>query len=434
MMGLLGVPKLATSAGYELREQGAVGQGVSFAGAAARGDDPSFLFFNPAAMAWMAGTQAALIGSGIFPQVEAERGNAARNPALGATRIVGSLGGDAALDAFLPAFYASTSVGSDWRIGLSVTGPWGLVTKYPADFLGRYHALTSSLRTVNLAPSVAWRPLPTFAIGAALQIQYADVRLSNAVDFGGIGSLNPSLRAAGARPGLTDGRATVAGDNTAIGWHVGAQWEPTPGTRLGAAFRSAVFHDLSGEARFEGVPAPLAAAFANTGVRAKLTTPETFNFGFSQQLGRRWTLLAGAEWTKWSRFRDLIVNYDDRRTASSTQERWHDTWFLSTGAEYRMTDAVTLRGGVAWDMSPVREATRTPRIPDTDRYWLSAGVGWRAMSSLTLSIAYTHVIAGEGRVRLRDGGPGSGDFLRGDLNADYSASVDILSVQASFTF
>ncbi len=58
-----------------------------------------------------------------------------------------------------------------------------------------------------------------------------------------------------------------------------------PGTRLGAAFRSAVFHEIKGDVNFEGVPAPLRPAFANSSARAKLVTPETATLGLSQQVG-----------------------------------------------------------------------------------------------------------------------------------------------------
>ena len=436
-LAMVGAAGGAHASGYQVREQSAVGQGVSFAGSAARGDDPSTMFFNPAAMAWLPGTQAVVLGSGIFPTAEVRSGSASRAAALGGGPITGSLG-DAGLDAFVPALYGTTALAEDWRLGVSVTSPWGLVTKYPADFIGRYHALTSSLKTFNIAPAVSWRPLPNLSLGAALQIQYADARLSNAVDFGSVGFLNPQLRALGFRPGAADGRSTIDGDSTAVGWQLGAQWEPLAGTRLGLGFRSAVFHDLAGEVRFEGVPAPLTPAFRGTGGRAKLTTPESLTFGVTHRVGERWTLLAGAEWTNWSRFRELVVRFDDGRAPSVTEQRWRDTWFLSAGTEYQASRDLALRAGFAWDKTPVRDETRTPRIPDSDRYWLSVGASWRALPvslpGMTLSAAYTHVFADEGRVRLTDPGPGSSNFLRGNLSADYSASVDILSVQARFAF
>lgn len=430
----VGLAGHAHAAGYAIREQSAVGQGASFAGSAARGDDPSFLPFNPAAMAWRSGTEVVNVGSGIFPQSEAERVSGSRARALGGSPIAGSDGGDAALSAFVPAFHATTGLSEQWRIGLSVTAPFGLVTKYNDDFVGRYHALTSSLKTINIAPAISWRPLPNFAIGAALQIQYADARLSNAFDFGAVGFANPATRPLGFRPGSADGRSTLAGDDTAIGWRIGAQWEPLDGTRLGVSFNSAIFHDLDGDVRFEGVPRVLRPAFRDGQIKAKLTTPESLGLGVTQRLGERWTLLAGAEWTNWSRFRDIVVRFEDGRAPSVTEENWRDTWFLSLGAEYRATETLTLRGGFAWDTSAVPDSTRTPRIADTDRYWLSIGVTWQARPNMALSAGYTHIFTGDAPVSLRDDGPGTVNFLRGNFAADYRGSVDILAVQARLSF
>ena len=424
----------AGATGYELREQSAVGQGAAMAGAAARGDDPSFLFFNPAAIGWLSGTQIGSVGSVIFPRAQADQGSATRAAVLGGSPIGGDLGGQAGLTAFVPAFHASTALGEQWHLGLSLTSPWGLVTKYDNGFIGRYHAITSSLRTINVTPAVAWRPVPELSIGVALQIQYAAARLSSDVDFGAIGALTPALSRAGFRPGSADGRSTVTGNDTAFGWLIGAQWEPRPGTRLGASFRSAVFHGLKGDVQFEGVPAPLRPAFTGSQARAQLTTPETATLGLSQRIDDRWTVLVGVEWTNWSRFRDLAVRFDSGRPTSVTEERWRDSWFVSIGGEYHVRPDITLRAGLAWDQSPVPEATRTPRIPDNNRYWLSAGASWQATQSITFSVAYTHIFVADAQVNLRDDGPGTVNFLRGNLSASYRSSVDIIALQARLAF
>ncbi len=237
---LLGAGGEAAASGYLLREQSAVGQGSSFAGATARADDPSFMFFNPAALGWLSGTQAAVVGSYIRPESTVESGGATRAAILGGSAITGSLGGDAGLNAFVPAVYTSAQLSPEWTIGLSVTSPFGLVTKYDTDFIGRYHALTSSLRTINVAPTVSYRPVPWLSIGASLQVQHAYARISNAVDFGAVGALQ-GLGRFGFAPGAFDGRATVRGDDIAVGWTLGAVWEPADGTRVGLSFRSALF-------------------------------------------------------------------------------------------------------------------------------------------------------------------------------------------------
>lgn len=420
----------AHASGYALREQSALGQGSSFAGVTARGDDPSMLFFNPASMAWLPGMQTTIVGSLIIPRAEIDSGSARRAAAFGGTSIVGGINGDAASDAFVPATYATLALGTDWHLGIAVTAPFGLTTKYEADFIGRYHGLTSSLRTINITPSVAWRPIETLAIGAGLQIQYADARISNATDFGAI------LAGRGARvaPGSLDGRSTLNGDDLAFGWQIGAQWRPMPGTAIGVAFRSAIHHTLEGEIRFEGVPAALATTFRDGNGRVKLTTPESASIGLSQAIGESFTLLATAEWTNWSRFRTLTATFDTGLPPSVTDERWRDTVFLSLGGEYRVSDSVTLRTGVAWDQTPVRTEFRTPRIPDSNRFWISAGLTWEVMPNVAFTAGYTHIFGNTADVALTSGGPTSNNFTRGDLTARYSASVDILTAQLRIAF
>ncbi len=351
---------------------------------------------------------------------------------LGGDPIAGSLGGDAASDAFVPATYGTAQVGQDWFVGIGVTSPWGLVTKYGTDFIGRYHALTSELLTMNVAPTVAWRVAPTLSLGAALQVQYAAARLSNAVDFGSAGAIS-GLGAMGLRPGGADGRATADGTDVALGYQLGLLWEPAAGTRLGLSFRSAVFHELSGDTTFEGVPAPLARAFRSGAARANFATPEVASVGLSQAIGPRWTVLADVSWTNWSRFGELRVQTEGRPD-TVTEHSWRDSWFFALGAEYRATEALTLRGGVAYDQTPVPDATRTPRIPDSDRYWLSIGASYRIAPRAELSLAYIHVFGTAGAVRLRDRGPGTPGFLRGDHDLEYSLHVDMLALQARIAF
>ena len=111
------------------------------------------------------------------------------------------------------------------------------------------------------------------------------------------------------------------------------------------------------------MPAPLAPGFREGGAQVKITTPESAGIGLSQAISPSLTLLAGAEWTNWSRFRSLVVTFDNGLPQNVTEENWRDTVFLSLGGEYRFSESLTLRSGVAWDKSPVPDRSRTPRIP-----------------------------------------------------------------------
>jgi long-chain fatty acid transport protein len=120
--------------------------------------------------------------------------------------------------------------------------------------------------------------------------------------------------------------------------------------------------------------------------------------------------------------------------ATSTPENFRDTVALSLGAEYRLNEQVTLRGGTMYDQTPVQDVYRTPRIADNDRIWLSVGATWRATEKLAISGAYSHLFAANSTVALSDAGPGSPNFLKGNLNATYNLGIDIVSAQVSYKF
>jgi long-chain fatty acid transport protein len=120
--------------------------------------------------------------------------------------------------------------------------------------------------------------------------------------------------------------------------------------------------------------------------------------------------------------------------SSLTQENWRDTWSVALGADYSVTDKLTLRAGTAWDQTPVTDADRTPRIPDSSRYWLSVGATWKPIDHLALSVAYAHLFADDPKVNQVDQGPGTANFLRGNLLAAYEANVNIVAVQATLAF
>ncbi len=51
-----------------------------------------------------------------------------------------------------------------------------------------------------------------------------------------------------------------------------------------------------------------------------------------------------------------------------------DSWRYSIGANYKLNDRWVLKGGVAYDETPVKGATtRSVRLPDNDRIWVSLG-------------------------------------------------------------
>ena len=117
---------------------------------------------------------------------------------------------------------------------------------------------------------------------------------------------------------------------------------------------------------------------------------------------------------------------------SFTEENWKDTDFYAVGASYQLDDQWKLRLGLALDKSAVGDEYRTPRIPDADRIWYSAGLEYQYNEKLTFNLGYTYIHADKSKVSLR--GDHIGDASRGALNVDYSNRINIFAFSLNYNF
>lgn len=437
LMGVfsLGLSASALASGFALREQSASALGNAFAGATAAGDDISHMFFNPASLARHSGHQVVAIGSYLIPRVSFETADA--RTALGTPIMGGSGGTDATPDVLVPATYALWDLHPDWKVGIGLNVPFGLETDYQASWAGRYHAIRSRLRTIAATPTVAWRITDKISVGAGLQIQYADAILTNAIDFGTIGSI---AGIPGAVPAQQDGFADLRVDGVGFGYTLGVLVEPVPGTRLGVGYRSEVGYDFNGDGRFDldrsGIGAALASAtgaFQDTGIKVDLKTPESLSIGVYQDINEKWSVMGEMAWTRWSRFDELRIQFDNPvQPDSITEHDWRNTMFVAGGVTFRPSEKWTLRAGLAFDQTPVPDRTRTPRVPDNDRVWLSFGIAYAPTTSMEFSFGYTHIFVSDATSQLQSTAPGN--LFRGDLVGTSGSSIDLLSAQLLWRF
>ncbi len=209
------------------------------------------MFFNPAALARQGPAQLLAVATYVQPMTHLDVKDA--RTAAGVPIGGGNGGSDVTDDHLVPALYLVADLSrhgevvDNLKAGLAVTTPFGLETDYNPGWAGRYHALQSKLRTVNLNPTIAFDLVDGLSVGVGLQAQYADAELSNAIDFGSIGAALPPL-APFARPTLQDGKVRVNGDDWSFGWTAGMLYEPFAGTRVGVAYRLNIRHELNGDA------------------------------------------------------------------------------------------------------------------------------------------------------------------------------------------
>src|ERR1700755_1206682 len=137
----------ALAAGYGLREQSTEAMCEAYAGAPATGSDAGFLAYNPAAAGATQGGDFAISAVSIMPGSSATYTTA--NTAAGTPAGGNAKPKDFIRNAIIPDIAIRQRLDDRWSVGLSVSVPWGLSTRYPSGWSGRYHALGSKLATIN---------------------------------------------------------------------------------------------------------------------------------------------------------------------------------------------------------------------------------------------------------------------------------------------
>ena len=312
-----------------------------------------------------------------------------------------------------------------------MTAPFGLATEYDDDWIGRYEALESALKTINTAFAVAYDLGNGFSLGGAVNAQFADAQLSSAIDFGAILA---ARGAPGFSPQSADGRLKVDGDDFGFGYTLGAYWRPSEDTSIGLSYKSAIDQTLEGDADFT-VPANVAAvlaatgslAFQDTGFSAELDTPWVATLGFAHRIGS-FTLSGDASRTGWSRFSRILVEYDNAAQPDTLiPQAWDDTWYLALGGDWQVNRRWTVRAGTAWDETPTNDEFRSPRVPDSDRTWLALGASYVPSDAWRLDFGYAHLFADDSPI---DRAAATGSRLTGDA----SFRADVLGTSFRYRF
>jgi len=440
----------AGAAGFALIEQNASGLGNAYSGAAAAAEDASTIWFNPAGMTRIGGRQ--VVGALNIIKPEAKFSNNGSTPPTLGPPVPGPLqnlgyplggnGGDAGDWAFVPNAYLSWEVMPNqlW-LGIGINAPFGLKTEWDNGWVGRFHAIESEVKTININPSVAWKVNETFSLGAGVSAMYLDATLSNSVAYRAAAIATGSGAVIAAVPPGTEGIATVKADDWGWGWNVGAMINFSPATRLGLTYRSTVKFGLSGDVSFADRPAALANVLPNSGVNADVKLPDSFSVAFSHSMDR-WQFLVDYTWTGWNTIQDLSIYRSGSATCclTSTPLNFKDSWRAGLGVNYQLNSEWKLRGGIAYDTTPVQDQYRTPRLPDQDRTWLAAGAQWALSKQMAFDFGLAYLFVKDANSNLPNQEPASAippgfpNSPKGALVGSYNANVWIISGQIRLNF
>lgn len=331
------------ASGYAVFTHGASAMGQGNA-VTAHASDPSTIFYNPALMNKLEGTQVEAGTTGIFSTRRYEPAGAG-NETSGST-------------IFFPShFYATHKVNEQVSVGLGIFNPFGLGTEWGEQWNGRYIATKSTMKTFNINPAVSVQVTPKLALAAGLDLILLDASLEKKVPSGALG-LTPGF----------DVNQKFKGDGKGVGFNLGVAYDVCDHFSLGASYRSEVKIDVSGNAALTAG----GASVASFGGKTDVTLPPQFTAGAAFKGIDKLVLEAGVRWEGWSKFKELAIHLDNG-TTTVTQRNWKDVWGANAGGRYQMNDTVALLAGYVYGDTPVPNSTFEPGIPDAKTHVFCAG-------------------------------------------------------------
>lgn len=398
------LPAPVQAAGFYIQEQSITGLGSAFSGATTNLNDPSTIFFNPAGMTKLQGTQAQAGVSVLVPYSDLTNTG---STLLGGTISTSGNGGNPYEPSPVPHGFVSYQINDRLWAGLGVTAPFGLANEYDRGWFGRYDSTKTALEVFDIQPTVAYKLCDMVSVGAGINIQHAHAILRSAVTNG-----------------ATEGENQLSGSDVSVGYSLGIQVKPQPQTTVGLNYHSGITHELEGQFVTTGA----VGLNANVNAHAGLKLPDQIGLGVSHKLNDRWTVQGQATWFGWNRFETIAPVRDDGVAVPQIYQGYNNTWAYAVGAEYKANERWTLRGGLQYDNTPTVDAFRTSRTPDGDRTWISTGATYAMTPKLDLDLAATYIhMASETIDVSRNGG-----LAR--VRADTNGQIGILALGVKYKF
>jgi len=417
-LAIAAVSSHGLAGGFALNEQSISSMGSAFAGRSSAAEDASTVYGNPAGMARLEREQISGGLAGIYGRSDID--DASANSALGP--IQGSNDGNMVPSVAVPLGYYVKPLDDKWAVGFGLYVPFGLVTDYESGFQGRYRGTDSEVQVISLQPTLSYKVNDQLALGLGVTANHIEGKLTNNLPTG-----TPN-----------DGELKIQGDDWGYGYNLGLLYQFSPQTRLGVAYHSKVDYRLKGDTRIKNalIPGRGAVPYAKFDASLDLTTPEMLDSSLTHQLDPRWTLYAGATWTRWSRLQAITAKNDAPAPLQEVSElqNWHDSWAYALGVSYRLNPQWLLRSGLALDQTPSRNSTRSVRIPTADRQIYSLGAAWSPTADVTLDLAYAYLHEATARVNQQpEAGDPTSQFI-GSYSADYRNSAHGFGMQLTYRF
>lgn len=391
--GVLIISQHASASAFQLWEQDATSVANYHAGYAAAAYDASTAFYNPAGLSRFKNQQLVFAADSVLTSFK-YRGTVGVNTIDdGDPQSVTAQGGNISI---IPALHYVAPLSDIIAFGFSVDVPFGLMTDYGKRTALRYASTQTSVQVIDISPVLSFKVTDKLSLGLGPDVQvmkgeFDQVGTNGVIEW--------------------DGDGINRADDTAYGMHAGIMYEFNENSRIGLSYHSQVVHHLTGTSNFAGPLVREALEIPSGAIlskRAKLdiTLPAYTALSAYHKLNTKVALMGTVIYSQWSTLQNLVLQnvagVSDLQASTNIivtiPQHFRNTYSVSVGGDYDVTDKITLRAGVGYDETPVNNAYRNVQMPDNDHYALAVGGHFQATQTLGFDFGWTHIFINSANV------------------------------------
>ena len=407
------------AAGLALREGSADWMANAFAGETAKAYDASTAFSNPAGMARLNWNETDLSLSVVAPSSSFSGTNT-----IAGQITPGSQGGNYTHPFAIPSTFSVWNSSPDLKFGMALSAPFGARLAYPQDFVGRYQSVVSKVSDLQISLATAYRINEHLSIGGGPVINFLSVRLTRAVNIGRLSSA------------FGDPIANFNGSSVGAGFALGALYEFDDSFRAGIVYRSRIQPTVSGAQSVAfsssisvASPATGAALSASAGpASARFSLPDSLKVGLYKEIDDRWSVMADLEWTDWSLVDTVAIIPASSRTGYRAATELAQHVVRCDWCELSPDQEAAAPGRHRYDISPVTDDNRTPRVPDANRYLMGGGVTYGLLDNVNVQFAVLQVLSGAAKIN------NSASAAAGIIQGTYHSRATVVGVGMAARF
>ena len=383
--------------------------------------DGSAIFFNPAGVSALTGTHVSL-------------GLTTISPSGGFTDDLFQQKTDMSSQTFLvPNVFITRRMNDKLGLGIGLFAPYGLGTKWPTTFAGRFAGYDTEVKTFYIQPTVAYQVTPRISLGLGIAYVHASVALHQRLDLSTFAAApGITLGQLGVPVGTDFANADMSATGNGIAFNGGITFKVNDQLTLGGHFMTKKTIGFSGTANFQQIATGIVlppknpitngsalpidgflqsqGIFGSTGplppstaATTDVVLPDQGSIGLDYKFTDKWHVSADYQMVVWGWFHQLQVNFANAATPPLVaNEYYRDSNGFRFGTEYQYSPALTLRGGYIYNSAAAPDETVTPRLPEGPRNSFIVGVGYQLGSGLRGDASFMYLKQNDRRGRITE--------------------------------